>query len=105
MATKTMREPLNRDRVLAAALALADTEGIQTLTMRRLAGHLGIEAMSLYYHLPGKDALLDGLTDTVVDETETAGTGTDGPHWRTSLRQRFLTARRLMLRHPWPRPC
>ncbi|MFC7479378.1 TetR/AcrR family transcriptional regulator [Luedemannella flava] len=63
-----MREPLSRERVLAAAVALADAEGVPALTMRRLAKDLGVEAMSLYHHLPGKDALLDGLVESVVGE-------------------------------------
>jgi AcrR family transcriptional regulator len=104
MDAKTSREPLSRERVLAAAVALADAEGIQALTMRRLAADLGVEAMSLYYHLPGKEGLLGGLADTVVGELNTAvsriETGAD-QDWRTRLRQRFLAARQVMLRHPW----
>ena len=69
---KASREPLSRERVLAAAVALADAEGLPALTMRRLAADLGVEAMSLYYHLPGKEALLDGLVDTVVGEIDAA---------------------------------
>ena len=104
MVTRALRQPLNRERVLAAAVVLADREGVPALTMRRLAADLGIEAMSLYYHLPGKDALLDGLADTVVAEIDTATHGEPvGPagDWRTQLRRRFLSARRVMLRHPW----
>src|SRR5690242_1354953 len=67
-----VREPLSRERVLAAAVALADAEGVPALTMRRLAGELGVEAMSLYYHLPGKTGLLDGLVETVVAEVDEA---------------------------------
>jgi AcrR family transcriptional regulator len=105
MRAKASREPLSRERVLVAAVALADAEGIQALTMRRLAADLGVEAMSLYYHLPGKEALLDGLVDYVLGEIDAAvsrlgTTGTDGD-WRTRLRQRFLAAREVMLRHPW----
>ena len=105
MKTKATREPLSRERVLVAAVALADAKGIQALTMRRLATDLGVEAMSLYYHLPGKEALLDGLVDCVVGEIDAAisrldAIGTDRD-WRTRLRQRFLAAREVMLRHPW----
>lgn len=105
MAAKTFREPLSRERVLAAAVVLADAEGIKALTMRRLAADLGVEAMSLYYHLPGKEALLDGVVETVVAEIHDAVgrldmTKPDGD-WRTRLRQRFLAAREVMLRHPW----
>jgi AcrR family transcriptional regulator len=105
MAAKAFREPLSRERVLAAAVVLADAEGIKALTMRRLAADVGVEAMSLYYHLPGKEALLDGVVETVVAEIHDAvgrldTTKPDGD-WRTRLRQRFLAAREVMLRHSW----
>jgi AcrR family transcriptional regulator len=103
---KASREPLSRERVLAGAVALADAEGIHALTMRRLAADLGVEAMSLYYHLPGKESLLDGLVDYVLGEIGAAVNDVDttdhnGGDWRTRLRQRFLAAREVMLRHPW----
>jgi AcrR family transcriptional regulator len=88
--------------VLAAAVAIADSEGLKALTMRRLAADLDVEAMSLYYHLPAKEALLDGVVESVLTEICTAAAGT-GPaeDWRARLREQFLTARRIMLRHPW----
>ena len=105
MGTRPTREPLTTGRLLAAAVNLADTEGITAVTMRRLAGVLGVEAMSLYHHVPNKGALLDGLVDAVVGETteairliEDGGAPND---WRTTLRRRFLAARTVMLRHPW----
>jgi AcrR family transcriptional regulator len=103
---KAPRTPLSRERVLATAVAIVDAEGIPALTMRRLAGELGVEAMSLYYHLPGKEALLDGVADTVVAEIETAvgrvdQAGGRDADWRTRLRRQFLAARQVMLRHPW----
>ncbi len=104
MARKSSREPLSRERVLATAVTLADTEGIPALTMRRLAAALGVEAMSLYYHLPAKEALLDGVVETVAAEIAAATLldgGDDGKDWRSRLRQQFLAARRVMLRHPW----
>lgn len=105
MKTKATREPLSRERVLVAAVALADAKGIQALTMRRLATDLGVEAMSLYYHLPGKEALLDGLVDCVVGEIDAAIGRLDAIEtdrdWRSRLRQRFLAAREVMLCHPW----
>jgi AcrR family transcriptional regulator len=102
MGAKTSREPLSRERTLAAAVALADTAGLRALTMRRLAADLGVEAMSLYYHLPGKEGLLDGLVETVINEinAEVALAETNND-WRTGLRRRFLAAREIMLRHPW----
>jgi AcrR family transcriptional regulator len=95
------RAALSRERVLGAAVTIADTEGLKALTMRRLAGDLGVEAMSLYHHLPSKDALLDGIVETVIIEVrgEVAQVATDD--WRAAIRDRFLTARRVMLRHPW----
>ena len=56
--------------MLAAAAELADAEGLAAVTMRRLAADLGVEAMSLYHHLPGKEGLLDGLVETVIEEIE-----------------------------------
>ncbi|MGB7962047.1 MAG: TetR family transcriptional regulator [Propionicimonas sp.] len=72
MTTAAVRTPLSRDRVLAAAMKLVDAEGIPALTMRRLAADLGVEAMSLYHHVPGKERLLDGLTEAVLGEINTA---------------------------------
>ncbi|MGC5051214.1 TetR/AcrR family transcriptional regulator [Micromonospora sp. DT48] len=105
MAARKRREPLSRDRALAAATALVDAEGMAALTMRRLAADLGVEAMSLYHHLPGKEGLLDGLVDAVIAEitaaADQAETDAAGGDWRTRLRLRFLAARTVMLRHPW----
>jgi AcrR family transcriptional regulator len=101
---KESRTPLSRERVLAAAVALVDSDGIQALTMRRLAADLGVEAMSLYYHLPAKEALLDGLVETVLAEIDaaTARLPTKGDDdWRARIRRQFLAARQVMLRHPW----
>lgn len=101
--TKAARAPLTRERVLATAVALADAEGIGAVTMRRVAGELGVEAMSLYHHLPGKADLLDGLVDVVAAETATelAGREPSAGGWRAEVRTRCLTARTVMLRHPW----
>ena len=93
-----IRTPLSRDRVLSAAVALADREGIAALTMRRLAADLGVEAMSLYHHLPAKQALLDGVVESVLSEFAEAPPEQD---WRARLRAQFLSARQVILRHPW----
>lgn len=95
--------PLSRARVLDAALELADTEGLAAVTMRRLAAVLGVEAMSLYHHLPGKEALLDGLVEAVVAEVRRGvdERATEDGDWREQLRGRCLAARAVMLRHPW----
>ena len=98
------RRPLSRERVLAAAIRLADAEGITAVTMRRLGAELGVEPMSLYYHLPGKDALLGGVVDSIVEEIGLAiGDGDDEAHegWQPALRRRCLSARDVMERHPW----
>ncbi len=103
--TTQPRIPLNKERVFRAAIAIADEGGIESLTMRKLAEHLGVEAMSLYYHVDNKEAVLDGVIDAVMSEVEEATGGfdppTDGVDWQIALRERILTARRVMLRHPW----
>lgn len=99
------REPLSRERVLTAGVELADSDGLDAVTMRGLAETLGVEAMSLYYHVANKEALLDGIAEMVVAEivAEVAdhppATGPDD--WKGALRSRILTARDVMLRHKW----
>ncbi len=95
------REPLTRKRILETARKLADAEGLDAVTMRRLAVELGVEAMSLYHHIPNKDALLDGIVETIIGEVNTAATESNGAHWRSALRARCLTARDVMVRHQW----
>ncbi len=92
------RVPLTRDRVLRTALELADRDGIESLTMRRLGRELGVEAMSLYNHIADKDDLLDGLADVVVGEIEVPSVGDD---WRAAMRRRAISAREMLTRHPW----
>ncbi|MFC0098681.1 TetR/AcrR family transcriptional regulator [Micromonospora marina] len=105
MGARKPRDPLSRERVLVSAIALVDAEGMAALTMRRLAAELGVEAMSLYHHLPGKGGLLDGLVDAVVTEITSAADRAEADaaraDWRARLRLRFLGARAVMLRHPW----
>jgi AcrR family transcriptional regulator len=99
------RSPLTRDRVLDAAIELADRDGLEALTMRRLADGLGVEAMSLYYHLTNKNAILDGVIERTFAEIEVAaggfGVAADPATWKERVRARILAARRVMLRHPW----
>ncbi len=99
------RIPLSRDRVLAAAVSLADKSGIDSVTMRNVAHELGVEAMSLYYHVANKEVMLDGMVDAVVAEIEDSCGGfavsADPSSWKELLRKRILTARSVMLRHPW----
>ena len=92
------RTPLNRERVLSTAVALADRDGVESLSMRRLANELDVVPMALYKHLANKEELLDGMIDAVVAEIDPPRTGTD---WKTAVRERILSARRALLRHPW----
>lgn len=92
------REPLNRERVLHAAVDLADRGGVDSLTMRRLATELGVVPMALYKHVANKDEMLDGMLDVVVAEIDEPDPGAD---WKTAVRARILSARRTLLRHPW----
>jgi AcrR family transcriptional regulator len=99
------RAPLTRDRVLQGAVEVADAGGIDALTMRNLAQHLGVEAMSLYYHVENKASLLDGTVEVIIGEIMEAVASLDGPDpdddWKGALRLRILTARDVLLRHKW----
>jgi AcrR family transcriptional regulator len=92
------RPPLSRERVLRAAMALADRDGIAALTMRKLAGEVGVEAMTLYYYVASKDEILDGIADLVADEIEAPMPGSG---WKAAARQRALSAHDALVRHPW----
>jgi AcrR family transcriptional regulator len=94
----TRRTPLNKERVLRAAVALADDGGLDALSMRRLARELGVEAMSLYNHVANKDEILDGIVDVVVGEIELPSYGVD---WRSAIRRNVISTRDVLLRHPW----
>jgi len=90
--------------VLRTAVGLADEGGIGVVSMRRLAQHLGVEPMSLYHHVADKEDLLDGMVDAVVDEINKRVAGvpdTDPGAWKAVLRRRILTAREVLLAHPW----
>jgi Tetracyclin repressor-like, C-terminal domain/Bacterial regulatory proteins, tetR family len=92
------RTPLSRDRILEAALVLADEEGVDAVTMRRLGEGLGYEAMSLYRYVKNKDDLLDGMLDLVLSET--APPASDVP-WDESVRASALSVHEALRRHPW----
>ena len=94
------RIPLTRERVLRAAIGLADRDGIEALSMRKLGQELGVDAMALYRHVRGKDDLLDGLVEVIVGQIERPSPGAD---WKSNLRQQAMAARKVMLRHPWAR--
>jgi len=95
---KPNRLPLNRERVLRAAVELADQAGFESLTMRKLARQLGVEAMSLYNHVASKDDLLDGMVDLVFSEIEPPTTDVD---WKTAMRRRAISTREALARHRW----
>ncbi len=92
------RTPLSRERVLEAAVELADRDGAEALSMRRLAAELGVVPMALYKHVANKEELLDGMLDVVVMEIEPPRTGVG---WKAAVRERILSARRALRRHPW----
>jgi AcrR family transcriptional regulator len=92
------RAPLSRQRVLRAAVALADRGGVGSLSMRKLAQELGVEAMSLYHHVASKDDILDGIVDVVFGEIELPS-GEAG--WKAAMRRRAISAREALRRHPW----
>ena len=103
MATQTKtpvepRIPLTRDRILGAAIDLADLGGIESVSMRKVGQELGVEAMSLYNHVANKGEMLAGMVDAVVSEIELSP---GGPDWKIALRNQVMSARTVMARHPW----
>jgi AcrR family transcriptional regulator len=104
-AAEKQRLPLNRERVLRAAVVLADERGLEALTMRTLGQELGVEAMSLYNHVKNKDDLLDGVIEVVAAELLEAVQQVPPPptpaDWKQAMRRRILAARDVLLRHRW----
>jgi AcrR family transcriptional regulator len=92
------RAPLTKQRVLRAALVLADRDGVGSLSMRKLAQELGVEAMSLYHHVANKGEILDGIVDVVFSEIDLP---TGEGDWRAAMRRRAISAREALRRHPW----
>jgi AcrR family transcriptional regulator len=97
-ADRMRRGALSRERVLRAAIELADASGAEALTMRRLAQALGVEAMTLYHYVRNKEDLLDGIVDLVVGEFEPPTTDGD---WKAALRRTAMSAHDALVRHPW----
>jgi AcrR family transcriptional regulator len=97
------RATLTRERVLRAAIDLADREGLAALSMRKLGQEVGVEAMSLYNHVANKDDILDGVVDMILSEINAATSEIDASSgdWKAVLRQRVLTARSVLLQHRW----
>ncbi len=102
MAAKSVRAgaevSLSKQRVVTEAIRLADTEDVARLSMRRLANELGAGVMSLYYYVANKDELLDAMIDVVFDEIELPA---DPAGWKAAMRQRAVSARQVLARHPW----
>ncbi len=96
--TSAQRIPLSRERVLQGAVAVADAGGVDALTMRSLAEHLGVKPMSLYHHVANKEQILDGIVDAVFAQIEVPDAGAD---WRTAMRERAHSARAALGRHRW----
>jgi AcrR family transcriptional regulator len=95
---KPARAPLTPERVMQAALKMADAEGLDSLSMRNLARALKVEAMSLYNHVSNKEHILDGLVELVAGEIEVPAIGGD---WRAAMRRRAQSAHAVLMRHPW----
>lgn len=96
-----VRPALTRDRVLDRALALADEIGMERFTIRRLAKRLDTKPMSIYHYLSSRDEIVDGMVDRVFAEI---GLPPDDLHWRGAIRERCLSARNVLRRHPWAPP-
>lgn len=92
------RAPLSRERVFAAAVALADEQGLASVTMRAVGDRLGVEAMSLYHHVANKGELLDGMVEVVFGEVELPTTDVD---WKEAMRRRAVSTREALGRHRW----
>ena len=92
------RTPLSRERVIRTAMAVADEKGSAALTMRAIAEPLGVEAMSLYHHVAGREDVLDGMVDAVFGEIELPSRDTD---WKSAVRHRAGSARAVLRSHPW----
>ncbi len=95
------RVPLDRERLLRAAMAIADAEGNSALTIRSLARDLGVKPMAIYHHVANKEEILDGIVDMVFAEIDFPPTDTD---WKSAMRQRAIAARQTLARHPWAIP-
>jgi AcrR family transcriptional regulator len=92
------RVPLSRERVLDAAMKLADQGGLESLSMRKLGQELGAEAMAVYYYFANKDEVIDGMVDIVFSEIELPN---DGASWKAAMRERATSLRDVLLRHRW----
>ncbi|TDB37945.1 MAG: TetR family transcriptional regulator [Actinobacteria bacterium] len=94
------REPLTRESILGTAVEIVDREGLDALTMRRLAAEFDVEAMALYYHFPNKQAILDGVVDTIVGSSVDPAMLAGSMDWRDMMRSGILGVRQALLAHP-----
>jgi AcrR family transcriptional regulator len=97
-ASSRPRPALTRERVLRGAVDLADRIGVEALTIRRLADDLGVSPMTIYHHVPSKDAIVDGMVDLVFAQIDLPPRG---EHWKSAARRRCVSARAVLNRHPW----
>ena len=95
------RPVLSRERVIAAAVALADVIGVDALTIRKLAAELDVKPMTLYHYVDNKEAIIDGMVDAVFDEIDLPPADID---WKQAIRRRAASARVVLARHPWAAP-
>ena len=100
-AASTARAPLTAEQVVAGAVRLADRIGMAAFTIRRLADELGVRPMTIYHHLPSKEAIIDGMVDQVFAEI---GPPPHHGDWRGAMRQRCASMREVLARHPWAPP-
>jgi AcrR family transcriptional regulator len=101
VAADPKKQRLTSDRVLDGAMELADQIGVHPLTIRRLADALDTKPMTIYHHLPSKDAILDGMVERVFAEIDRPPTHLG---WKPAMRHRCLSAREVLSRHPWAVP-
>lgn len=97
------RGRLSREKVLRAAIALADRDGIDALSMRKLAEEVGVEAMSLYYYVKNKDDILAGMLELVMAEIETPASEAGGARWKEAVRRGAISFHDVLRKHPWAR--
>lgn len=95
------RTRLDREKVLEAAVGLADEIGLESLTIRKLAERLGVGAMTIYHYVSSKEEIVDGMVEIVFAEMEKPPSGLD---WKTAIRRRCISARAVLNRHPWAAP-
>lgn len=101
MSENEKRPKLTSQRVIEAAIELADDVGVESLTIRKLAERLGVGAMTIYHHVPSKEEIIDGMVEFVFSQIEMPQPGQD---WKTAMRRRCVSAREVLKRHPWAAP-